>query len=84
MIWLLEFTSAASREIKKLDPSVRRQLETDLEHLASNPLQGEFLHGPLRGTRSWRTGDYRILYGVHPLEQRLTIYRVAHRREIYR
>lgn len=83
MIWALQFTETARREIGKLDPPVQAQLEADLQQLAGDPLRAKLLHGRLRGIRSWRSGDYRILYGVDP-PQRVIIYRVAHRREVYR
>jgi len=82
--WNLEFTATARREILKLDPPARGQLEADLQQLVSNPLNGKPLSGRLKGIRSWRSGDYRILYGIRSAEKRLTVFRVAHRREVYR
>lgn len=84
MNWALEFTSKARREISSLDRPVRRQLENDLGELLQDPTAGKLLHGRLTGIRSWRSGDYRILYGVQSLEWKIAIYRVAHRREVYR
>lgn len=84
MIWRLQFTSTAQREIAKLDPPVHKQLEKDLASLAAGPLGGKILRGSLKGIRSWRSGDYRILYGISPEAEHLIVYRVAHRREVYR
>ena len=84
MIWALEFTSKARREISALDPPVRRQLEQDLRDLVQDPVLGKLLHGQLKGVRSWRSGDYRILYGVQSTEWRIIVYWIAHRREVYR
>ena len=81
---MLEFTSTARREISKLSSPIREQLETDLQQLAADPFRGKLLHGRLKGVRSWRSGDYRILYGVLLREGKLTVFRVAHRREAYR
>ena len=61
MTWTLQFTATARREIRKLDVPARRQLEGDLSRLAIDPWTGKLLHGRLRGGRSWRSGDYRIL-----------------------
>lgn len=63
---------------------MQRQLERDLNQLATAPAGGKQLHGRLRGIRSWRSGDYRILYGIDAAQWRIVIYRVAHRREVYR
>ncbi len=84
MTWPLVFTTSAQNEIKKLDPSVSAQIQEDLTRLAADPLRGKALGGRLRGVRSWRSGDYRALYAVQASEGRLMIYRVAHRREVYR
>lgn len=84
MSWPLVFTASARREIRKLDSSVSDQIDEDLDRLAVDPSQGKPMHGRLEGMRSWRSGDYRILYGIHGLEGRVVIYRVAHRREVYR
>ena len=50
---------------------------------AMDPLRGKPLQLTLRGLRSWRTGDWRIVYRV--LEDRVEILVVAegHRREVY-
>jgi mRNA interferase RelE/StbE len=38
------------------------------------------------GGSKWRIriGDYRILYEVDDLKKLVTVYRIAHRREVYR
>ena len=84
MTWALEFTATARREIAKLNTPVRRQLEADLRGLVADPSAGKFLRGRLKGIRSWRSGDYRILYGIDPARAVLMVYRMAHRREVYR
>ncbi len=84
MSWKLQFTATARREITKLNLPLKQQLEEDLQELAADPSRGKFLHGRLKGARSWRSGDYRILYGVQPQEEVVVVYRIAHRREAYR
>ena len=84
MTWVLTFTATARKEIEKLDPSVREQIRKDLDHLAENPFGGKFMHGRLKGIRSWRSGDYRILYAISSKPAELLIQRVANRREVYR
>ena len=84
MSWTLEFTTKARQEISSLDPPVRRQLESDLLGLLQDPTNGKLLHGRLKGIRSWRSGDYRILYGIQSADWQIIVYRVGHRREVYR
>ncbi len=59
-----------------------------MEWLSEN---AEMLRTPLRnlpkdlkGLYKFRIGDYRVLLWVDHREQLLTLYGVAHRREIYR
>ena len=75
-MWQLQFTSTARREITKLDPPVRLQLEADLQVLATNPRHGKPLHGRLHGVQSWRSGDDRILYGCSAVEGVVIVYRL--------
>ncbi|PIQ82571.1 MAG: type II toxin-antitoxin system mRNA interferase toxin, RelE/StbE family [Candidatus Omnitrophica bacterium CG11_big_fil_rev_8_21_14_0_20_64_10] len=84
MTWKLTFTSSARREITKLSPDVLKQIQGDLAKLIEHPQEGKHLSGRYRGLRSWRSGDYRILYGIRPAKGDLIVYRLAHRREAYR
>jgi addiction module RelE/StbE family toxin len=49
----------------------------------ADSLRGKALQMTLKGLRSWRTGDFRIVYRV--IEQRLEIHVVAvgHRSDVY-
>ncbi len=83
MTWTIQFTRSAARSARKLDPEVRRRVRAALERLAEDPERGKPLQLTLRGLRSFRTGDYRIVYRV--LEDRIVVLVVAigHRREVY-
>jgi mRNA interferase RelE/StbE len=81
--WEISYTPAAAKSIRKLDPATRRQVKAAVERLAEDPDRGKPLQLTLKGLRSWRTGDWRIVY--RPLRERLEILVVAvgHRREVY-
>ena len=83
MTWMLPYTSSAARSIQKLDPQVRARVRRALERLRIDPLRGKPLQLTLRGLRSWRTGDFRIVYRV--VQQRIEIIVIAmgHRRDVY-
>jgi mRNA interferase RelE/StbE len=51
--------------------------------MKEDPLRGKPLQLALKGLRSWRTGDFRIVYRI--VQDRLEILVVAlgHRREVY-
>ena len=83
MTWTLPYTSSTARSIQKLDPQVRARVRRALERLRVDPLRGKPLQLTLRGLRSWRTGDFRIVYRV--VQQRIEIIVIAmgHRRDVY-
>ncbi len=83
MTWRVSYTRSAARAIRRLDPQIRVRVRAAIEVLMGDPLRGKPLQLTLRGLRSWRTGDWRIVYRV--LEDRVEILVVAvgHRREVY-
>ncbi|NOZ93155.1 MAG: type II toxin-antitoxin system RelE/ParE family toxin [Acidobacteria bacterium] len=82
-MWKVSYTRSAARAIRKLDPQVQKRIRAAVEILRTDPLRGKPLQLTLQGLRSWRTGDWRIVYRV--IENRLEILVVAvgHRREVY-
>ncbi len=80
----IEFTTAAAREIRKLDPQIRRRILAGVADLERDPRP----HGcrKLAGyDNAWRirVGDYRVLYEVIDEQVLVTVVRVAHRRAVY-
>lgn len=80
----VEFTTAAAKELRKLDPAIRRRILSGIAELERDPrpagckkLTGE--------SNAWRIriGDYRVLYEVMDDALVVTVVRVAHRREVY-
>jgi mRNA interferase RelE/StbE len=79
------FSSHARRQYEKIrEHEVRDRIAQALEALAAAPLEGKPLQGDLAGCRSYRVGDYRIVYQVLPKQQILGVLRIDHRREVYR
>lgn len=83
MAWTVLYVASAVRQIRKLDRAVRNRVEKACLELAESPERGKPLQLALKGLRSWRTGDFRIVYRI--VEQRLEVIVVAlgHRREVY-
>ena len=80
----VELETRASREYRRLPPLVRDRIAEVVDDLQINPrppgakkLVGE------NGYRI-RTGDYRILYAIDDQSGIIRIYRIGHRREVYR
>jgi mRNA interferase RelE/StbE len=81
--WEVSYSASAAEAIRRLDPGVRARVRAAIEILRKDPLRGKPLQLTLQGLRSWRTGDWRIVYRV--VEQRLEILvvTVGHRRDVY-
>ncbi len=79
-----EFTMAAARELRELDPQIRRRVVTGLVRSENDPRPAGAKR--LAGfADTWRTrvGDIRILYEVSDDRVVVTVFRIAHRREVY-
>ncbi|WP_427007960.1 type II toxin-antitoxin system RelE family toxin [Pseudarthrobacter sp. H2] len=79
----VEFTTAAAKEIRKLDAGIRRRILARIADLERDPhpagckkLVGE--------DNAWRIriGDYRVLYDVVDDSLVVTVVRVTHRRDV--
>jgi len=79
------YTTAASKDWKKVHSSLVSPLTRAIESLANNPrpVQSEKLTGS-RNAYRFRKGDYRVLHTVDDAAKTIIIYKIAHRREAYR
>ena len=84
MTYRVELETRARREFLDLSREAVQRLSPVLDDLASNPrppgakkLTGE------EGYRV-RKGDHRILYAIDDKARLVRVYRIGHRREVYR
>jgi mRNA interferase RelE/StbE len=89
MVWKVELTPLAEKNLDKLDPQIARRILSFLHGrlaVLDDPRSlGEALKGSELGEFwKYRVGDYRIISSIE--DQQLTIYviRVGNRREVYR
>ena len=89
MVWRIEVSDDASKELRALDPPVARRIYAFLtERLA--PLDdprslGEALKGSRLGQFwKYRVGDWRIIATIEDDVMRVLVLRVGNRREVYR
>ena len=52
--------------------------------LAENPSLGKQLKGELQEYRSYRVGDYRVIYYIRQQKIQIEIIRVDHRKSVYK
>jgi mRNA interferase RelE/StbE len=74
----------ARKEFLSLPAQVQERLREAIDDLAQNPRPpGVKKLGGIEGYRL-RKGDYRILFTIDDKAKEIRIYRIGHRREIYR
>lgn len=83
MTWEVVYTLTAKAAIKKLDPGTRNRVRAAVEELSKDPLQGKLLSFTLKGLRSWRTGDWRIIYNADSEKVIVIVVTGGHRRDVY-
>ncbi len=82
----LEIAKSVEKDLKKIAQKMRPVLFDSIEELASNPFP-ESKYKKLKGTVNsfrLRVGNYRILYDVDNNSMKITIYRVRHRKDVYK
>jgi mRNA interferase RelE/StbE len=70
------------RDLRRLDAALHRRVLEAIEHLQEDPYQGSQLTNVRIGQWRMRVGDYRIRYDIEG--NRVFLYRVRHRKDIYR
>ena len=84
MSYLVQFTTAAARQVKKLPRPARDRVLDAIQDLAEDPRprNSKKLSGEQAAWRI-RVGNYRVIYEVVDSELTVTVVRAAHRREVY-
>jgi mRNA interferase RelE/StbE len=84
-VYQVQIERAAERDLRALPEALFQRIISHLRSLADNPRP----HGchKLAGSKSdWRTriGDYRVLYEIDDRQKVVKVFRIRHRREVYR
>ena len=83
MAWTIRFTASAAKAVRKLDPEIRRRVRLGAATLREEPERGKPLQLTLKGLRSWRTGDFRIVYRLEAGRVEVLVIAAGHRRDVY-
>ncbi|MBQ3403183.1 MAG: type II toxin-antitoxin system RelE/ParE family toxin [Synergistaceae bacterium] len=86
MRWQIKFEESARNTLKKLDKSVRVQIEKYLDKLSGidDPRQrGKGLTGSRAGQWRYRVGDYRLICEIHDDVLVVLVLEIGHRSKIY-
>lgn len=84
MPYSIEIAPVAERQIRKLEPAIRKRLFKKLETLALNPRPVGV--EKLSGSEFYRVrvGDYRIIYDIEDNVTKVLVLKVGDRKEIYK
>ena len=81
----VELTNRACKDLdglRRAQPVLFDKVTSKLQMLAKNPTTGRALMGPLKGKRSLRVGDWRILCEVG--QGNVLVLTINHRRDVYK
>ena len=78
------FAPTAEKQFMNLTRIVQTRIAQAITKLAENPFLGKQLKGQLREYRSYRVGDYRVIYFIRHHKVQIEIIRVAHRNRVYK
>ncbi|HMN47610.1 MAG TPA: type II toxin-antitoxin system RelE/ParE family toxin [Ignavibacteriaceae bacterium] len=84
MSWKIEYNKEAVRNLGKISDSEKNKIFKGIETLKENPDLGKQLVGPLKGLRSLRIGNYRVIYKKDLELITIIILAIGHRKNIYR
>lgn len=89
MVWRIDVSASAEKQLGKLDPQVARRILTFLRERVA-PLDdpraiGEALRGSELGEFwKYRVGDWRVICEIKDKQILITVLSLGNRREIYR
>ena len=83
-VYSIFFTKVSEKQYKLLANKIKKEVALILETIAIDPLLGKLLHGPLKGLRSKRIGNLRIIYKQEKSQLVIMVINIEHRKSVYR
>jgi mRNA interferase RelE/StbE len=88
VIWHIEISRTAEKQIIKLDRNAQRAVQRFLRErlsVSDNPREwGKPLRGEKKGLWRYRVGDYRLICDIQDERITVLILEVEHRKDVYR
>ena len=81
--WKIGLTPEASKALTELHPDSKRLIQKAIKQIRNSPHSGTELQGELSGFKSFKPKRYRIIYKLAEEKQRIEIYYIGHRRDVY-
>ena len=85
MVWKIEMTGEAEKELARIDKSAAKRIIRYLrERVSVDPrASGKSLRGDLSGLWRYRIGDYRVICELYDKKVSVLLVRIAHRKDVY-
>lgn len=81
--WRVELARTAQRDLRSLDPPIRRRVLAAIKGLTAAPPQGDIKRLTSTEDLRLRVGDWRVRFTRHPNQQLVIIKRVLPRGRAY-
>jgi mRNA interferase RelE/StbE len=81
--WVVILTPTARREVRRLDPQIKRRVEAALDRVASDPDSSQLRKLAGRPELRLRVGDWRVLVELDRSARVLVVHRVLPRGRAY-
>ena len=83
MAYQLRVEPSALKSLNRIPENERRRILASLQGIKKDPFDGKALEGELKGIRSWRVGEYRILYRILRQELLVLVIKIGNRQGVY-
>lgn len=77
----LRIPSGTAEFLRSLHPNLKRKVKAALQTVLDDPLAGKSLKDELQGLRSFRVGNFRMVYGIR--KEIIEIVAIGPRKTIY-
>ena len=82
--WKIKLTPEAGKILTRLHPDSKRLIKDAIKQIYNSPYSGTDLQEELSGFKSFKPKRYRIIYKLAEEKQRIEIYYIGHRRDVYK
>lgn len=80
----IEFTTSASKQLKKLPKEQQSRIQAKIDELADNPRPDGVVKLTNSENYRIRVGNYRIVYDIFEDILLISVVKVSHRKDVYR
>jgi len=80
----IRISEKAARELDRIPEPIFTKIKEKIENLSKNPQPASAKRLTVWPGFRIRVGDYRLLYEIDQKHNRIIVYRIKHRKDVYR